>query len=49
MRSQTINVIARQKNVITLDALVGKTKYIAAITVTRATPARIEVHLKYLK
>ena len=43
---QTINVIARWKNVITLDALVEKTKYIAPITVTRATPARIEVHLK---
>ena len=42
--------IARRKNVITLYALVGKTKYIAAITVTRATLARIEVHLKkYLK
>ena len=26
MRSQTINVIARQKHVITLDALVGKNK-----------------------
>ena len=40
----------KAENVITLDALVGKTKYIAAITVTRATPARIEVHLKkYLK
>ena len=50
IRSQTINVIARRKNVITLYALVGKTKYIAAITVTRAISAKIEVHLKkYLK
>eukprot|EP00731_Ephydatia_muelleri_P035440 Em0124g10a len=32
-----------------LEPYRGKTKYIAAITVTRATPARIEVHLKYLK
>ena len=45
-----MNVIARRENVITLYAIVGKTKYIAAITVTRATPAKIEVHLKnYLK